>query len=57
MRRLIPVCAWCKKVRDDTGDWKMLEEYITEHPDASSFTHGICPQCVEKVSPQRYDEE
>ena len=41
---LLPVCAWCKKVRDDRGYWEQLETYISHRTDAS-FTHGICPEC------------
>ncbi len=44
---LIPICAWCKKIRDDQGYWQAVEEYIQEHSKAE-FTHGMCPEC-EKV--------
>jgi PAS domain S-box-containing protein len=44
---LIPICASCKKIRDDKGFWNQLEAYIVEHSDAT-FTHGICPECAEK---------
>ena len=44
---LLPICAWCKKVRDDEGYWKQIESYIEAHSDAE-FTHGICPECAEK---------
>lgn len=54
LRGLIPICAWCKKIRDDKGYWKKVEEYVTERSNAS-FTHGICPQCLKKVSPVTYD--
>ncbi|RJR15269.1 MAG: PAS domain S-box protein [Nitrospiraceae bacterium] len=52
---LIPICAWCKKIRDDQGYWKKVETYIREHSDAS-FTHGICPDCLKKESPEAYAE-
>ena len=45
---LLPVCAWCKKFRSDEGDWQSLERYIAEHTEAL-ITHGICPDCREKV--------
>jgi len=48
---LIPICAWCKRVRDDEGYWKQVELYISEHSEAS-FTHAICPECK-----QKWDEE
>jgi PAS domain S-box-containing protein len=44
---LLPICAWCKKVRDDEGYWKQIESYIEAHSDAE-FTHGICPDCAER---------
>jgi CHASE3 domain sensor protein len=44
---LLPICAWCKDIRDDQGYWKQLEEYIHDHTEAN-FTHGICPDCLEK---------
>ncbi|MBI5665051.1 MAG: PAS domain S-box protein [Nitrospirae bacterium] len=52
---LIPICAWCKKIRDDKGYWKKVETYIREHSDAS-FTHGICPDCLKRESPEAYAE-
>ncbi|MBI5848912.1 MAG: HAMP domain-containing protein [Nitrospirae bacterium] len=51
---LLPVCAWCKKIRDDKGYWKMLDVYVSEHSDAE-FSHGICPECLKKVSPETYE--
>lgn len=44
---LIPICATCKKIRDDKGYWNQLEQYIIEHSDAK-FTHSICPECTKK---------
>jgi PAS domain-containing protein len=44
---IIPICAYCKKIRDDQDDWHGLEKYITEHSEAQ-FSHGICPACFEK---------
>jgi len=41
---LLPICAHCKKIRDEEGDWHQVEAYISQHSDAE-FTHGICPQC------------
>ncbi len=46
---LLPMCAWCKKIRDDQGYWKRVEAYISEHSDAR-FTHGICPDCAGKLT-------
>ena len=44
---LLPICAWCKKLRDDKGYWKSVEEYISAHTGAE-FTHGICPECYNR---------
>ena len=46
---LLPVCAWCKKVRDDQGYYHQIETYIAAHSGAT-FTHGICPDCLETVN-------
>lgn len=53
LKGLLPMCAWCKKIRDDKGYWKRVETYIREHSDAS-FTHGICPDCLKKENPAAY---
>ena len=45
---LIPICAGCKKIRDDQGYWNQLETYIQKHSD-TSFSHGLCPECSEKL--------
>lgn len=44
---LIPICGWCKSVRNDTGYWQSVEQYVRARTDAT-FTHGICPNCQEK---------
>ena len=43
---LLPICAWCKRIRDDQGYWSQVEAYFREHAGAD-FTHGICPDCLE----------
>ncbi len=52
---LLPICAWCKKVRDDKGYWKQVEHYVAEHTEAE-FTHGICPDCLKKLEPELYEK-
>ncbi len=49
---LLPTCAYCKKIRNDKGEWEQIEVYIKEHSEAH-FTHGICPECKAKL----YSEE
>ncbi len=44
---IIPICAYCKKIRDDQNSWNQFEQYITDHSDAL-FSHGICPECAEE---------
>jgi len=48
---LLPICASCKKIRDDRGYWNQLEQYFTEHSDVG-FSHGICPDCIPKLYPE-----
>jgi len=47
---LLPICASCKKIRDDKGYWHQVESYISSHSEAE-FTHGICPECAKKLYP------
>jgi PAS domain S-box-containing protein len=47
---LVPICAHCKKIRDDKGYWNQLEKYIVDHTDAN-LTHGLCPDCAELYFP------
>jgi K+-sensing histidine kinase KdpD len=49
---LLPVCAGCKSIKDEAGNWRRMEEYLSEHSKAK-FTHGMCPACME----QWYGEE
>jgi sigma-B regulation protein RsbU (phosphoserine phosphatase) len=46
LKELVPICAWCKRVRDDADYWHSIEEYLYLHT-GSDFTHGICPSCLE----------
>ena len=55
LRGILPICSFCKKIRDDQGAWKMIETYIAEHSDAA-FSHGICQECVRKHFPE-YDSD
>jgi PAS domain S-box-containing protein len=50
LRGVLPICASCKKIRDDRGGWNRLEDYIKEHSEAV-FSHGICPDCAKKLYP------
>jgi hypothetical protein len=48
LSRLLPLCSWCKKFRNDEGYWEQIEEYISSHSSGTSITHGICPECEKK---------
>jgi len=47
LRGIIPICSYCKKIRDDHGAWEIIEAYISSHSEAK-FSHGICPECYKK---------
>jgi DNA-binding response OmpR family regulator len=51
LRKMLPICASCKKIRDDTGYWQALELYFKKHSDVQ-FTHGICPECEQRLYPE-----
>ena len=48
---MLPMCASCKKIRDDKGYWTQVEAYIQDHSEAQ-FSHGICPECAKKLYPE-----
>lgn len=48
---LLPICASCKKIRDDKGYWNQIESYIKQHSEAE-FSHSICPECIDKLYPK-----
>ena len=50
---LLPICASCKKIRDDKGYWNQIDMYIQEHSEIK-FSHGICPECMQKLYPEEY---
>lgn len=56
LRGLLPICANCKKIRDDDGYWHQVEVYIHDHSEAE-FSHGICPECKTKLYPEFYDQK
>jgi len=54
LRGLLPVCAWCKNIRNDRGLWTKIEEYVEAHSEVA-FTHSICPDCVKLHYPDFID--
>jgi len=51
---LLPICAWCKKVRDDDGYWQKVEDYLSVHS-RIKFTHGICSDCFNEQRPKKHE--
>jgi len=49
---LLPICAYCKRIRDDRDYWRQIEHYLSEHSSAR-FSHGICPDCLAKHVPEK----
>lgn len=54
LRGLLPICAWCKKIRDDNGYWTQVEAYVSTHSQAE-FTHSICPSCSDEVRIEEFE--
>lgn len=53
---ILPICSFCKKIRDDKGYWEQVEVYINKHSEAN-FSHSICPKCVKEKYPDLYDKK
>lgn len=51
LRGIIPICSYCKKIRDDEGSWQQVEAYVSDHTEAA-FSHGICPRCLQVHFPE-----
>ncbi len=51
---ILPICANCKKIREDSGAWTSIEEYIKEHSE-TEFSHSVCPECAKKLYPEFYN--
>jgi hypothetical protein len=51
LREILPICSYCRKIRDDENFWHTVEAYIARHT-ATKFTHGICPSCMIKLEPE-----
>jgi hypothetical protein len=55
LRGILPICSFCKKIRDKDEKWITLEKYITEHSE-TGFSHGLCPECAQKHYPDYFKE-
>jgi hypothetical protein len=51
LRGIVPICANCKKIRDDKGYWQQVEAYVSRHTEAQ-FSHSVCPNCMKKLYPE-----
>jgi DNA-binding NtrC family response regulator len=56
LRGILPICANCKKIRDDQGYWTQVETYIRDNT-GTEFSHGICPDCAEKLYPAYFKKD
>lgn len=52
---LLPICASCKKIRDDHGYWTQIESYLRDHSEVQ-FSHGVCPECADRLYPEIHQE-
>jgi hypothetical protein len=52
---LLPICAACKQIRNERGEWELMEKYITAHSEAQ-FSHSVCPECARQLYPQYLEE-
>ena len=55
LRKILPICSYCRKIRDDENYWHTVEDYISEHT-ASKFSHGICPSCLAKHAESEFEQ-
>jgi hypothetical protein len=56
LKGMLPICASCKKIRDDKGYWNQIEAYVSEHSEAE-FTHALCPECAKTLYPELYPDD
>jgi DNA-binding NtrC family response regulator len=56
LRGLLPICAYCKKIRNDDGYWQQIEAYVSEHS-LAEFSHGVCPNCAREQYPKYFKDK
>ncbi|MFZ5571463.1 MAG: cache domain-containing protein [Thermodesulfobacteriota bacterium] len=56
LRGIVPICSFCKQIRDDKGYWNQVEEYVSKYTDAE-FSHGVCPECKKKHYPELFGKK
>ncbi|MDH5475636.1 MAG: hypothetical protein OEX22_08110 [Cyclobacteriaceae bacterium] len=52
---LLPICATCKKIKDEQGNWSQIEHYVNDHSEVQ-FSHGMCPSCLHELYPDQKDQ-
>ncbi len=52
---ILPICSYCKKIRDKNNDWQSVDSYVTDHSEAQ-FSHSVCPDCLRREYPEMVDE-
>jgi phosphoserine phosphatase RsbU/P len=55
LQGLLPICSYCKRIRNDSNYWQQVESYVAEHSEAE-FTHGVCPQCYDTIVKPEIDQ-
>lgn len=55
LRGIVPICAACKKIRDDQGYWQQVDVYLRDRTEAD-FSHGLCPECIKALYPEYYEK-
>ena len=55
LRGILPICMYCKQIKNDAGAWTQIEDYVRQHSEAE-FTHGMCPDCFQKHHPEVYQK-
>jgi DNA-binding response OmpR family regulator len=55
LQGLVPICSYCKKIRNDRNFWQQLESYLSDHSEAK-FSHGICPDCFQRVAKEELED-
>lgn len=55
LKGILPLCSFCKKIRDDSGYWEQVDVYIQKHSEAN-ISHSLCPECMKKHYPEEYKE-
>lgn len=53
LKDILPICSYCKKIRDTDGSWKQMDDYVSEHT-TTKFSHGLCEECANRLYPNYF---